>query len=872
MRNIPKQIATFRIYPSLRRSGTAALAVIAISAVVQIGSQTPQPTVTISTLPGWGQDGQITGFVSGMSGNQASLYLFAFVPDSGWSGLPAACSPVTLQTSGQFSVAATPSILLRYATRFTAYLVPTTLSPQCGSVTATVPFIITHNAINSASIPRLPQYSTLTFGGLEWYVKDAPVQVYPGPQFFIKDNAYVDAQGQLHLKITPCGGSWCAAEVYTKQTVGYGNYTFTINSALNNPDPDVTLGLFSWDGQAGDQYNREWDVEFSLWGNPSATTNAQYVVQPYDGPYNIQHFIVSQPTPTTHIVAWTASQVTFSSFTSTGSPIGGWTYPGSIAGIPTPGDVHLHLNYYLASGRPPSVPITQEVVIGGFTYTPSGGAIGFARVADNVPFQTQSYSVPLNATVADCAASVESDSPWLTVVGPSVVLAGGSVQYAVSDNFGKSQTGDLILRSTNCNVTLGAQTLGVTQAGLVCSPTFATPSTSIGYLQSVFPVFIQGTAPPCTWTVSTTSPWLQISSPSGAGNGSVQVTATANPGSDLRSDVLSLSSGPVHLVLQDGVGTLFALSPLNAVSCANQSTKFGLSWFAAGNVELHLNSPTGTLLGQFGPVGTTTLSGVTDGTVFYLTQPSSGSSPTVLASALATVLSSNCSGASIMPLGLVNAASYASNSIAPSSLATIFGSNLSSTTAQASGSPYPTSLGGTTVLLAGQSCPLWYVSPGQINFAVPPNMQPGRYTLSVGDAASDVLITSVSPGIFTLTSDGTGVPLAAITGVLGDGSTVSLPPYQCSASGCTVVSIALPSRLTDLYIVLYGTGMRNGQNVSASLGPLPLDVLYAGAQVQYPGLDQVNLHLKGPVNLTSRQNLQLTVDGMNSNTVWLQFQ
>lgn len=37
-----------------------------------------------------------------------------------------------------------------------------------------------------------------------------------------------------------------------------------------------------------------------------------------------------------------------------------WTYPGPSSGIPTPGDVHLHLNYYVAIGASPSVPITAR--------------------------------------------------------------------------------------------------------------------------------------------------------------------------------------------------------------------------------------------------------------------------------------------------------------------------------------------------------------------------------------------------------------------------------------------------------------------------------------------------------------------------------
>jgi uncharacterized protein (TIGR03437 family) len=82
----------------------------------------------------------------------------------------------------------------------------------------------------------------------------------------------------------------------------------------------------------------------------------------------------------------------------------------------------------------------------------------------------------------------------------------------------------------------------------------------------------------------------------------------------------------------------------------------------------------------------------------------------------------------------------------------------------------------------------------------------------------------------------------------------------------------LPDGLTDLYIVLYGTGLRNHQKISAILGPLQPEVLYAGAQGLFPGLDQVNLHLEGPVGLKYLQNLQLIVDGTSSNAVSLQFQ
>jgi hypothetical protein len=344
---------------------------------VQLGSQSGNPMVAIVSVPSWGQDGFITGYVSGTSTDQVNLYAFEFIPDLGWYSV-SNCGPIQIQSTGQFTVSATGSIMGRYATRFSAYLVPNSLPVPCVQAGATIPFIYQQNALSVATLPRIPQYSTLTFGGLTWFVKTAPIQVYPGPQFFVQQNAFVDSLGQLHLKLSQCGGSWCAAEIFTTQTMGYGTYTFTINSQLNNLDPNVTLGLFPWDAEAGDQYNREWDVEFGRWGNAGASANAQYVVQPYNGPNNIVKFLMSPASSSTHTVTWLPNEVQFKS-TSGSELINQWTFPGNPLPAPNPGDVRLHLNLYISVGQVPSVPLGQEIVISNFQYVPFGGQIGFSR-------------------------------------------------------------------------------------------------------------------------------------------------------------------------------------------------------------------------------------------------------------------------------------------------------------------------------------------------------------------------------------------------------------------------------------------------------------------------------------------------------------
>jgi uncharacterized protein (TIGR03437 family) len=86
-----------------------------------------------------------------------------------------------------------------------------------------------------------------------------------------------------------------------------------------------------------------------------------------------------------------------------------------------------------------------------------------------------------------------------------------------------------------------------------------------------------------------------------------------------------------------------------------------------------------------------------------------------------------------------------------------------------------------------------------------------------------------------------------------------------------MVPISLPDNLAELYITLYGTGIRNVRNINAVVGSVPAEVIFVGPQSQFPGLDQVNLHLTNTTGLTGIVPLRLKVDGIYSNSVSLQF-
>ena len=101
---------------------------------------------------------------------------------------------------------------------------------------------------------------------------------------------------------------------------------------------------------------------------------------------------------------------------------------------------------------------------------------------------------------------------------------------------------------------------------------------------------------------------------------------------------------------------------------------------------------------------------------------------------------------------VVNGASFTGGP-APQSIAALFGTNLSNGNASAIGVPLPTSLSGVTVAINGTPAALWFVSPAQINFEMPPEVPPGKTTVVVtsGGASSApfaITVPQAGPGIF----------------------------------------------------------------------------------------------------------------------------
>ena len=216
----------------------------------------------------------------------------------------------------------------------------------------------------SAARPGPSAPKILAFDGFTWTVKASSRKIGPGPNLFSQDLAWIDTSGAMHLRIAKVAGRWNASEVINQATLGYGTYSWTVGADLNALDPQVVLGLFTWNDDPA--YNhRELDVEFARWGNRADPTNGQYVVQPYGEAGNLLR--ITQPpgvATTTHGFTWRPDTVDFFSSAAPTS----WSYAGP--DVPRPGGENARMNLWLFRGTPPSNGQPAEVVITDFTFTP----------------------------------------------------------------------------------------------------------------------------------------------------------------------------------------------------------------------------------------------------------------------------------------------------------------------------------------------------------------------------------------------------------------------------------------------------------------------------------------------------------------------
>lgn len=239
-------------------------------------------------------------------------------------------------------------------------------------------------------------------------------------------------------------------------------------------------------------------------------------------------------------------------------------------------------------------------------------------------------------------------------------------------------------------------------------------------------------------------------------------------------------------------------------------------------------------------------------------------------------------GPSVKELASASAASYGNTRFASEQIVSAFGAGLATATQAATSTPLPTTLAGTTVRARDsvgteRLAPLFFVSPGQINYQLPEGTANGNATITVtsGDGSlsgGTLPVQTVAPGLFSANANGAGVAAAVVLRVKANGAQSYEPvaQFNSSTSRFVAVPIDLGPAGEQVFLILYGTGLRKRSaqaNVTATIGGTAAETLFAGKQGSLTGVDQVNLRIARSLMGRGEVDVVLTVDGVIANTV-----
>ena len=335
------------------------------------------PAITLTSVPVMGSNANLSGLASHVTPSNYRVAVYIFV--QGWWTKPTDAAPLTtIQSNGTWSCDITTGGADAYATKIAAFLVPQGYTPPQAHGLAMLPAELATNSVANVITERTSP-NAFHWCGYDWDVKTSGGFLFgPGPNRFSDspENVWVDGNGKLHLRITFTDGQWQCAEVVSRRAFGYGSYRFFLDSEVDALDPNVVLGLFTYDDDPTTTGgHREIDVEFSRWGNAADPTNAQFVVQPYNFPGNLTRWTVPAATPTTHSFTWSTGRVDYVSHNGAFAPppasisqISSWSNSGP--SVPTPGDERVHMNLWLFNGTAPVNGQETEVIISRFAFIP----------------------------------------------------------------------------------------------------------------------------------------------------------------------------------------------------------------------------------------------------------------------------------------------------------------------------------------------------------------------------------------------------------------------------------------------------------------------------------------------------------------------
>lgn len=319
-----------------------------------------EPAVEFTRLPptGEGSAEKLDLIAGRVKGAQRGQHIVLFARAGFWWVQPLDSQPFTeIQADSTWKNSTHPGSAYAALLVSSGYSPPATMPalPQKGG-----PIL----AVATAEGPMLAAapVKTLHFSGYEWNIRRTPSDPGGSKNLYDPANAWVDADGFLHLRIVRQANEWTSGEVNLAHSLGYGSYRFVVRD-LAHLEPAAIFSISTWDDSGP---AREMNIEIGRWGEP-ASKNAQFVVQPYYVPANTVRF-ETPPGTLEYSFHWEPGRVSF----LTARHAGGAAVAKHVftSGVPSPGSELIHLNHYVFANTRNPLQHGSEVIIEKFEYLP----------------------------------------------------------------------------------------------------------------------------------------------------------------------------------------------------------------------------------------------------------------------------------------------------------------------------------------------------------------------------------------------------------------------------------------------------------------------------------------------------------------------
>lgn len=331
--------------------------------------ETSEPSIEFTKIPPAAQGGrERTDTISGRAiGSRRGQQVVVYARSGPWWVQPWPDHPqLAIQSDSTWS---TPThVGFEYAALLVepGYLPPPTMDvlPARGGS------IVVVASVKGSGPTVLAPTKALHFSGYDWKVRTIASDRGGLNNLYGGENAWTDASGALHLKITKKEGRWSCAEVFLSRSLGYGTYV-VVTRDTSHLEPAAVFSTTTFDDWAGDQHYREMDTEISRWGDASSKNNAQYGVQPFYVPGNVAPFIAPAGT-LTHSFHWESGRASFKTVRGSAMRPGAPVVAEHVftSGVPSPGTETFQFLFYVVASDKSPMQNENEVVVEKFEYLP----------------------------------------------------------------------------------------------------------------------------------------------------------------------------------------------------------------------------------------------------------------------------------------------------------------------------------------------------------------------------------------------------------------------------------------------------------------------------------------------------------------------